>query len=188
MFFKTLVNFIRLCTYFSFDTIGTNVITYPDVTYSGNGGNVGSYSGMDPDGSYKSSPAYFNIQTELQIEADIVKTYSCNDHFFVLTELPSYTPWSWGTQNSVVKVVWNCNNLYIYGPTTSTYQSASTYATHHLHVYFTPTNVRVTTDINSIDMSLSYTYWMGNTRIWIGCDDDYNLGAQFSNVKITNIS
>ena len=46
-----------------------------------------------------------------------------------------------------------------------------------LHIYFIPTNKRVTADINSIDMSLNYNYWMGNTRIWIGFDDDYNLGV-----------
>ena len=151
-------------------------------TLTGNG----AYTGMDPGGTYSSSPSAFNVQSQMTIEADVPKTYDCSDHFFVLSSDPAYRPWNWGTQSSVVKVAWDCNNLCIYAP--SSYKcssSRSTLTTYKQTIYYTPTNVRVTTDVNSIDISLSATYWTGNIWLWIGADDDESRGSNFSNVKVT---
>lgn len=150
-------------------------------TLTGNG----AYTGMDPSGTYSTSPSSFNVQSQMTIEADVPKTYDCSDQFFVLSSDSSYRPWVWGSQASVVKVAWNCNNLYIYGPSSSTFATSSTLTTYKQTIYYTPTNVRVTTDVGSIDISLSETYWTGQIWLWIGADDDESRGSNYSNVKVT---
>ena len=157
-------------------------MSYPTPsTLTGNGANTG----MDPTGTYSSSPSAFNVQSQMTIEADVPKTYDCSDHFFVLSSSSSYRPWVWGSEASVVKVAWNCNNLYIYSPASSTSAVSTTLTTYKLTIYYTPTSIRATTDIGPIDISISETFWTGDIWLWIGADDDESRGSNYANVKVS---
>ena len=77
-------------------------------------------------------PFPFSVTDPLTIEADIHKEYGCSDHYFVISSSSSYRPWIWGSETDVVKVVWNCNDLYIYGPSGNVSALSFSVTIHHL--------------------------------------------------------
>ena len=161
------------------------MVSYPVTkTFTGDGSATSAYIGLDPDGSYKTSPSSFSIPSWMRIEADIVKEYGCSDHFVIFASSSTYRPWTWGSETGVLKIVWNCDHLNIEGPHTSTSTSSSTLSKHNLKIYYTQSNVRVTSQLDSVDFSLSGSYWLSPVYIWIGADDDDNRGSDFTKLDI----
>ena len=117
----------------------------------------------------------------MTIEADIDKEYACSDHFFVISSSSSYRPWVWGSETDVVKIVWNCNDLYIYGPAGNVSALSFSVTIHHLKIVYSLSNLRVTTDVDNVDLSLNGEYWP-NVWVWMGADDNSLLGSDFANV------
>ena len=144
-----------------------------------------AYDGVDPDGQYAGSPSAFTVTDEMTIEADIDKKYRCSDHFFVITSSPAYRPWSWGSETNAIKVVWDCNDLKIIGPSTTKYGPSPSVNVHPLTIKYSLSNVRVTDELDKVDISLSGSYW-NEVWIWIGADDDEHRGSDFSKVMIYN--
>ena len=160
-------------------SLGCTKIDFEDSTHTGDG----VYDGMDPSGIYSDSPDPFTVTTALTIESDINKEYDCSDHFFVITSTSSFGTWTWSSQNDRIKIVWNCKNLYIYHPTSSTSSSSESLGIHHLVITYTPTTIRVVTDTDSVDLSVAGTYWE-EVWLWIGADDDKEHGSDFSNTLV----
>ena len=138
---------------------------------------------MDPSGSYTTSPNSFTVTTGLKIESDINKEYTCSDHFFVITSTSSFGTWSWSTQPDRIKIAWNCDQIYIYDPTSNVVAASASLTTHHITITYTTSSIAVTTDIDSVSLSVSGTYW-GEVWLWMGADDDENRGSDFSNTKV----
>lgn len=143
------------------------------------------YIGLDPNGTYTYSPAHFAVNTELRIEADIIKDTECNNHFIAISSYPfGYDyDWKWGREPGVLKIGWNCADLVVSSPDGDAYAYAGTSPTPHLTIIYTPTNVRVTTDIDSVDISLAGRYW-SQFWLWIGANDDEYSWSYFDNVMV----
>ena len=154
-------------------------VTYDDATHTGDE----SYDGMSPNGKYSGSPSPFTIKEALRIEADVHKEYRCSDHFFVITSNSSYRPFSFTNEADAVKVVWNCDKIYIYGPTRQISANSSSRTVQHVTIEYTLSKIRVTTDVDSVDISLSGSYW-SKVWVWMGADDDSNYGSDFSDVTV----
>ena len=138
---------------------------------------------MDPSGSYTTSPSSFTVTTQLKIESDVNKEYSCSDHFFVITSTSSWGTWSWSTQPDRIKIAWNCDSLYIYHPTGETSGISSSIAIHHIVITYSTSSISVVTDVDSVNLSVDATYW-GEVWLWLGADDDENRGSDFTNTKV----
>ena len=169
-----IINFEQ--KYFNFHKLACRV-TYAEATHTG----PASYDGMDPSGRYTECPFPFTVKDPMTIEADINKEYACSDHFFVISSSSSYRPWIWGSETNVVKVVWNCNDLYIYGPSGNVSALSFSVTIHHLKIEYSHSYVRVTTDVDNVDLSLNGTYWP-DVWVWMGADDDLSYGSDFANV------
>lgn len=155
------------------------VTFYPNITRRGKA----SYIGMDPNGTYTSSPSPFEVK-HLRIEADILKDRYRSNHFFLITSIPNYHGgWTWDKQPTVLEIGWNSDIVYIIGPSQDTFAESSSRTTHHLSMIYTPTTIEVGTDIDNVDIALRGRYW-SKVWIWIGADDDENEGSDFSNVEI----
>jgi hypothetical protein len=124
------------------------------------------------------------VTTSLKIESDINKEYICSDHFFVITSTSSFGTWAWTSQSDRIKIAWNCDNLYIYHPTSQSYASSSSIGTHHIVITYTPTSITVVTDLDSVSLSVTGTYW-GTVWLWMGADDDQSQGSDFANTVVS---
>ena len=140
---------------------------------------------MDPSGVYSSSPASFSVTTVLTIEADIDKEYDCSDHFLVISSVDSFGVWAWSSEADRIKVVWNCDNLYIYAPVGSPSSPSSSLGIHHLVITYTPTSIQVVTDLDSVDLYVEGSYWE-EVWLWVGADDDAGSGSDFTNVMVSS--
>merc|ERR1719210_2307344 len=138
---------------------------------------------MDPSGSYTTSPGSWSGFEMLHISSDITKEYTCSDHFFVISSTSSFGSWSWGTQTDRIKVVWNCDTLYIYHPTSSVSQPSGSQGLHHIDIEYTTTSISVTTDLDYVSLSATGTYW-DEVWLWIGADDDAPQGSDFANTVV----
>ena len=116
----------------------------------------------------------------IEINAEVVKTYSCNDHYFILKESSGRPTWSWGGTSGEFKIVWNCNSLYLYCPSTSYSVSASEIKTYDLKVTMDSSAVKVYLD-GSYKFECSSYNW-SSYYLWAGADDDESNGATFNSM------
>ena len=155
-------------------------MNYDDATHSG--GDV--YDGMDPSGTYSLTPASWSVDSSLTIASVINKEYDCSDHFFVITSTDTFGTWTWGSEAGKVKVVWNCDTLYIYAPDLSPSQGSSSLGLHTLTIEYTLTSVRAFTDVDSVDLTVSGSFW-SEVWLWMGADDDEAYGSEFSGTMVS---
>ena len=137
---------------------------------------------MDPSGVYTTSPDSFTVTHQLAIDADINKEYDCSDHFFIITNSDYFGSFGWSSQADRITIVWNCDELYVYHPTSSVSQPSSSTGIHHMHIMYTQTSIRVVTDVDGVELYAEGTFWE-NVWLWIGADDDNLSGSEFYNVK-----
>tara|TARA_B100001093_G_scaffold513928_1_gene586864 strand:- start:7837 stop:9183 length:1347 start_codon:yes stop_codon:yes gene_type:complete len=187
--------FISINSHFKGQTFSSNdfLYEYDSKTFVGDAraSNPNTYTGLSKTNvkseQYSESPISWNGKADIiEINASIVKNSNCNDHFFIFTDKTSKPNWSWGSTSEEYKIVWNCSNLYIYYPESSTYtSSASSYRTYELKIVKADDTIKVYLD-NATSPVLQCPL-NGNLndsfKIWIGADaDSSSEAALFNNV------
>ncbi|KAJ8606967.1 hypothetical protein CTAYLR_009267, partial [Chrysophaeum taylorii] len=79
----------------------------------------------------------FTSTRVLRIHGSLIKDESCDNHFVYLSVDPSsssYYYWALSSTPRTIRVAWDCERLYVYGPSYSTYTSCSSYATYDLDI------------------------------------------------------
>jgi hypothetical protein len=117
------------------------------------------------------------------IFASLNKDDTCSDHYIILSSDPRET-WSWGSDPSAIKFVWNCSTKYIYGSRATDSTSCATLSDYDIEIEITGTNV-VFRDSLCADLELEEPILAAPLYLYIGADCDsctaewYNLEAFF---------
>ncbi len=111
------------------------------------------------------------------ISSTLDKDESCDDHFIVLSEDPAMS-WSWASSPGNMKFVWNCDNKYIYGPTSSAYTACADLAMYDIDINISGDTATFSTspfcdDVELTDPLLS----SGPLYVYIGADNDEGAAA-----------
>merc|ERR1712154_204293 len=122
--------------------------------FSGDANSGGSDSssvmtGMSSECYYTGTPTAF--KGNIEINAEIVRTASSNDHFIVLKESSSRPSWAWSQTSGEIKIAWNGNTLTLYCPNEKdTYEVTS----YHYRTF----NQKITMDSSKLKVYLDGSY------------------------------
>ena len=179
-------------------------VSYPDSTHTGGDGLIGSFAGINPDGTFSSSsaPSPFLIKDELTIEFDSNREYRGSKHYLVITNTSSYRPDDEikNFQPGSVKMFMGTDALWLVDE--DAYFDVGNYISElidgysyqedlfgmwHMQIEYSPAGFKVTADHEELNVDLSRqetTFWP-KVWIWLGADDDDKKGSDVHNLTIT---
>ena len=118
----------------NFDSFDSSIWDSPSSRYTYSDGNLLVY------GDSGSGDELMMMNTEfeapLTIKGILDKEQSCSDHYVVIST-GTDARWNWGSGEDIAKFVWNCDSKYIYGQTSQSGTSCSTYRTYAIEIEIT---------------------------------------------------
>ena len=161
---------------------------------------VGSFAGINPDGTFTGSsvPSPFLIKDKMIIDFDLNREYLGSDHYVVIANTASYRPGDdiRFSQPGTLKISMNSNEFYFYEEDYAAQEDifkldGDNYIDFmgmwHIKMEYMPTGFKVTADHEEFDVDIyrQETAFWPKVWIWLGADDDENKGSDFHNLTIT---
>merc|ERR1711997_190560 len=158
--------------------------TFPSKTFKGDaqeGSDSASVmTGMSSECYFTDSPTSF--EGNIEINAELVRTASTNDHFLILKESSSRPSWKWEQTYGEVKIAWNGNTLTLYCPNEKRESTVTDIKTFNQKITMDSSKVRVFLD-GSYKMECASLNW-SSYYLWVGADEDTTStgGAKYNSI------
>ena len=153
----------------NFDSFDSSIWDSPSSRYTYSDGNLLVYG----DSSSGDELMMMNTEFEapLTIKGILDKEQSCSDHYVVIST-GTDARWNWGSGEDIAKFVWNCDSKYIYGQTSQSGTSCSTYRTYAIEIEITEDGLTFLDDYCD-DLTLTDSLGSeGPFYVYIGADCD----------------